>query len=286
MSASLQERPNDRAIELGTEVNWPLVCAAVALGVLVLAPPLALILFSGPTAGPGEGQVLVQHNAIPVQKPTDLPAKPTGPRLPATSPHSGPTTVVVVVPPAPEIPELIAPPALVQAPSPPAAPRSPEIVASTPAPRSATAVATPRFTGPRSFVRDQSATEKDLCERLLKFREIDLDTQKGTTAKLLAQTKKITPSAGDRDATPAILTLLASRSDLKGLPVWTGSLCQVERKEAELMGQLSPCVRRSPWRGERKNSASATREPWRSRSTNSWSVGSPRNPGWGRCSSA
>ncbi len=81
-------------------------------------------------------------------------------------------------------------------------------------------------------------------------RELDVETEKGTTAKLLAEAAKATKrSSADKDAdkpqakTPPILEVIAKRPDLKGLPVREVDKCQVPANEAKIMAEMSRTVR-------------------------------------------
>src|SRR5262249_52432610 len=97
-------------------------------------------------------------------------------------------------------------------------------------------------------------------------READIETEKGTSAKLLEEAKKAprpegreAADRGDKDAphplfkTQPVLELLAKRDDLKGLPVRKGGECQAGRKEAQALQEQSLDMRRSVGRLSRSN---------------------------------
>src|SRR5262249_25612599 len=142
----------------------------------------------------------------------------------------------------PETPKRLPPPAVtVKKPAPPPAVPVAE-AAAPPAPvettEEAKLPAAPAFKrrGPHSWYG-----ESQLLQALQReSREVDIETEKGTSAKLLEEAKKAPgPEAarGDKDAPhplskiQPVLELLAKRDDLKGLPVRNGTECQTAAKD-------------------------------------------------------
>jgi HEAT repeat protein len=87
-------------------------------------------------------------------------------------------------------------------------------------------------------------TEYELREKLaVESKELDIDAEKGTTAKLLAEAKKSPPKADAKQPTPPVLELIARRADLRGLPVRQAAECAAPAKEAKALGSMSTEVR-------------------------------------------
>ena len=226
MSASVRAQTDDRNIELGSAVNWRLIVAAAGLGLAVLIAVVVLGLAA--PAAPKLEPVAAQKTVVPAtDQNTFLPPQP--------EPRPQPAVVVA-----------IAKPALSQRRK---AYSKPAVVVSTPEPAKPTQVM--ETTPAQSFKRYSSYGEGNLRDRLYKdSRELDVETEKGTTAKLLAEAAKaVKPQSADKDAdkpqakTPPILELIAKRDDLKGLPVREVDKCQVPAKEAKIMSEMSVSVR-------------------------------------------
>jgi hypothetical protein len=90
-----------------------------------------------------------------------------------------------------------------------------------------------------TFKRRQNASETELLEMLRKdTREVDIDTERGTSAKLLGQARGVR----NNDEQP-VLALLDRRADLKGLPVRKGAECRAGDQTAVHMEKLATEIR-------------------------------------------
>jgi hypothetical protein len=241
MSASVRELRRSSDIELGTGVSWPLVYAAGGLGLVVLAVGLAFGLLYGKAAAPADDQTAALRNAPrPSEKRLPSPA-PIGPAL-ALAQSSAMNLV-------PEPPELLPAPSVI-AWKPFAVPVVPQPVAVVVADkRDPVTVPEPVKTPPvATFKRRFPYDEYELISRLSnESRDLDLEADKGATAKLLDGAMKARSQSKDADksqsAIPPILELIARRDDLKGLPVRNVADCQVEAKEAKSMKKMSATIR-------------------------------------------
>jgi hypothetical protein len=228
MSASVRERPDDRKTELETVVNWPTIAVAIGSGLVVLTVLIVVGLLSAARPAPEEEQALARRSAAPVREAiVRLPALPE-PRPQPRETLPQPTVVVTV----PQQAEPQTPPvAEVKKPSPAPIARRPVAVAVAP-PVTEEKPEEIEAPAPPSYKQRYPHAEYQLLEALEKeSREIDIETEKGTTEKLLAS------------KTQPMLEMLAQRADLKGLPVRKESECQLGMKEAVLMGDLSSEVR-------------------------------------------
>jgi hypothetical protein len=281
MPVSARPRPDDSRIDLGTGVNLPLIAAAIGLGLLVLAAPLALYLLAGPGPAPPDAKAPNQRPAAPQRIQTiHLPAPDQPVRVIAMSraqPASAdagepsplaanplPTTTTELLSTLPAVlTEAVAVPAPILTPVARAsATREPvafEIVAE--------AKQTPwpfKHRLPFSVYR-----EEDLRDRLYSMtREVDLESEKGTSAKLLQKSKVPTAASQNREPNDAaeaptksepILDLLALRDDLKGLPLRNRTDCQVAAKEAAAMQKVSRELRREVLRSRDETSPGSYR---------------------------
>jgi hypothetical protein len=254
MSTPVREPVDDRKTELETVVSWPAVAAALGLALAGLAVAIVLGWLAATRAASGEDKPLAQRSTTaPREQAVMWPAPPvpwsqlrdTLPRPTAVEPPAPPQAV-------PQAPPHRLPAAEVRKPS--AAPAVPAVVVTAPTPAEAAeeakAPAVPSFKRRSLYSRH---SESELVEVLrLATREVDLDTEKGTSAKLLDATKHA-PRPEGREATAhgakdapqplsraqPILELLAQRADLKGLPVRKGAECQALAKEARAMQELS-----------------------------------------------
>jgi hypothetical protein len=235
MSASVRQETDDRNIELGTGVSRPLVIVVIGLGLLVAAAPVALYLLTGSRPlsvrdqAQGQPRVATQSvhaNRLPTWvEPNEAMAK--RPEPPAT----------------PIVEHLLARPAVLQAvqvveptfarASARTPPRELDIVSDAKAP--------PRLIAQRLH----PLTEEELQTALARdAKELDLETEKGTKAKLLMKEapKPAKANAGPEVKNPLILELLATRADLKGLPVRNAAECQVTAQEASAMEKVSSAI--------------------------------------------
>jgi HEAT repeat protein len=107
-------------------------------------------------------------------------------------------------------------------------------------------VGEPKAPPPFFTERLRPLTEVELREALVQdAKQVDLDTEKGTTDNLLKQMRKGGNGKADNDTTakdPPILRLIAERPDLKGLPVRNTAACQLNSQEAHAMGIVSSTI--------------------------------------------
>jgi hypothetical protein len=248
MSASVRTRPSNPGIELGSAVSWPAILAAVGLGVVVLAAATGLILLSGMRASPGEARVPVSPALV-----RELAARLPAPPAPRPRPEvlHQPAEVVAA---APETPELLRAPTLVRKPAPAPEP-SPAMVATLRAP-SPGGPPTPIEEPLPAFKRRQLLSAEGLLADLFREScEVDIEAEKGTSAKLWKELKKETAHAGKKIPPPPVVALIGRRADLKGLPVRDLADCQVSDKEARVMQELSRKAPRNALRLDRGNQA-------------------------------
>ncbi len=90
---------------------------------------------------------------------------------------------------------------------------------------------------PGTFTRRTTASPEELCRQLRAVPEIDLDSARGTTARLL---REGVPSGEGPHQFP---TFLLARADLKGLPLRMGLECQIGKESAENLQVLSRKLR-------------------------------------------
>ena len=265
MSAPICERHDEQRIELGTAVSWPPILAAAALGLVLLIVASVVVINSGTDRQPAKEPQMALRNDVPVR--TKTRSFPTD-YEPIAEPCKVPTQPIVV-------------PSLTRRPVLPATQlTSPTVVvkASDPLPNDATPtpVAIPPVLPPASaqqvveapptptFKRRHSYSEEALRSLLYQdARELDIEAEKGTSAKLLEAEQKITRPKSEASkaladkavsrpsSTAPIRDLIARRADLKGLPVRDESECRVSKKEAEDMQLLSRAVRSTDRRGRR-----------------------------------
>jgi hypothetical protein len=254
MSKGAPRSSDNQDIELGSELNWPPILAATGLGVTVFIAIIVLFVLSPTPAGPREEPSLPLQAIAPAwQLPHPLP--PTSAATPKQRVILPPPRVVEEVVRKEilaETPELVRMPTLLvekPVPAPPALPV--QVVVKAPAP-----VALPAIVDPSrepSFKRRFSFSEERLRYLLkLAARELDIETEKGASVKLLEMAEKATRPKSEKTAASAeknaaqpkagralILALIAQRSDLKGLPVRNEAECQASSKEAIIMNRLS-----------------------------------------------
>jgi hypothetical protein len=223
MSAPVREHADDRKIELGAAVSWPPILAAAGLGLTALTAVAVLALLSGTRAVPPDAPA--QPAAAPARETASLPPAPPRPR-PRPAVEAAPKPAAVE----PPVSSVRAP-----AVEPVAAPT---VALAAPAPEPAPVAQAPHVP---SFQRRFPYTEQDLREKLaVESKELDIDAEKGTTAKLLADAKKNPPKAdAQQPATPPVLELVAQRADLKGLPVRKAAECAAPAKEARAIQRMS-----------------------------------------------
>jgi hypothetical protein len=236
MSTSVREKPEEQGVELGTGVSWPLAFTAGGLGLLVFATGTILAVLAAMRHAPESEPVTAQHDAAPAKVQQPLPV-----RLPAT--------IELVQMPVAEAagPELLPPPAFVPPPIARATALEPpsylDVVAEAKPP-------------PAVIVkRRQTLTEEELRAALTSAPEVDLETEKGTTAKIIKQmgnpTRSKSIKVDDEEPNPdprppkaqPALELFAARADLRGLPVRNAPECQADVKEARAVDKLSRVVR-------------------------------------------
>jgi hypothetical protein len=92
------------------------------------------------------------------------------------------------------------------------------------------------------FKRRSHLTEEQLADLLRwKIPEVDLDAEKGTAAKLLAQAK----DSQAPSKVQTVLDLLPGRADLNGLPLRKGSDCQANATDARKLQDLAVVLRQA-----------------------------------------
>jgi hypothetical protein len=276
VSTPVREPSDDRKIELGTATSRPLIAAAIGLGLLVLAIPIVLGLLAATRAASGKEKAPTQSGAPVREQAASWPAPP----VPWSQLRDNlPRPVVVEA----TAPEPVAPEAPKPRPRPIAAVA--KLVARPTEESAPAAVASatfpdrePETPAVSSFKRRNSYPESELLLALAReAREVDIETEKGTAAKLLEEAKKAPPPEGGKAATPEdknaphplsktqpVLELFAKRDDLKGLPVRNGTECQAGAKEAGAMQELSREMRGASAKlGRFRNSESSPSEALR-----------------------
>ncbi len=233
MSTSVRERKQERGVELEAGVSWPAILTAVGLGVFALAS--------------GVGGALALRPA---------PQEPTPARVvPATNTA---TTTVWALPipiPAPG-PERVPAPAIERPAPPPLA-----LATARKAPALFDLAGDAKAPSRLIVRRRQALDERELATALAATaHDVDLETEKGTTAKLLNDVPKSRSPLVDgdkegdekkRDAPyPApekqkILDLFAHRADLQGLPVRGDDKCRTDAKETAILHKVSGQLRLS-----------------------------------------
>jgi hypothetical protein len=234
MSTPVRRQPDDR-IELESVTNWGALAAAGGWGLLILGVPIALALFVGARAaferskantGAAPGQEVAAWRPPPIEPLSD------------TTPRTG--IVAETRKAAPVVEGKKAPPTR------PA--RKPAAVEKAEEDQAADAPSSRRVRG---------YTDQHLLAKLNdEAREIDLEAEKGASAKLLEEAKKaakpeatVTKGSADKDTphplskTQPVLAMIARRADLKGLPMRDGPECQIGAKEARSLQELSQKVR-------------------------------------------
>jgi hypothetical protein len=246
MSASARARPDDPSIELGSAVNWTPIFAAAAVGLAALAVAITSVVLTAPRAAPTSAPAVADSSAVLDRY--NLP-RVTGPVEPALPILAAPRPVAAVTRPAVLVTK-------------PAAPAYVKECATAPTPAPAVAVYMPpeppeppkpvvQAIAAEPFKRRHGYNEELLLEHLVDFaRELDIEHEKGTSAKLLAESKKAVPNgpakpAADKEIPPApILALVGSRPDLRGLPMRDLSDCRLGKADADVVQQISQRLRR------------------------------------------
>jgi hypothetical protein len=255
MSASVRDRQDSPEIELGTAISWPAVYAAIGLAFVMILAVCTLFLFFASHTKAVEEWPLVKKPVVPLEKPAAVVAGASEARRLPQQALPRPALVDVVTkepfpptaacPLAGSVPE----PAPVAAAMPPPAR---QVVAHKPAPV-LEAVAAQKPPPPPLFKRRQLNSEVYLRNKLaLEARELDVETEKGTSAKLLEAAKIAAKAAvanrgrntETSPAEPPVLDLIGRRADLKGLPVRKATECRVPAREAVQMVHLPLAVRR------------------------------------------
>jgi hypothetical protein len=222
--------------ELETVVCWPLIYSAAGLVLLALTTFAGLAVRSALNKAPSQEQAAVRPSVAPAP-PARLTVEFGDPSAEPAPVAKAPVSVAPSVAPAPA-------PTLVRFyEDDPAAAKRPARVAA-PAPRSAPvrvarAGKAPGSTPPHYRQRNY-LSEEELLALLAKVPELDLEKEKGTTAKLLAKAPK------DRKAalTHPVLDVLAARADLRGLPVRDVRDCVAGDARARTLEAMSRHVRR------------------------------------------
>jgi hypothetical protein len=242
MSLAIHEPSDEPRIDLGTGVDRRVLLAATTLGLMLLTGLVLLCLLTGTPAAPENGPLVAQQTAAPPRERTKPLPSPQNLKFP---PHEDPapeTSVAVANSPTP----TPKPDAAVAKPR----PARPSLVVEPSPSEPAQVVKTPP---PPPFKRIHQYGEEDLRKRLAKeSREVDIETEKGTTKQLLDQAMKEaearrsesrvvqdkrTPQSQSK--TPPILETIAQRADLKGLPLRNLTECQASVFDAEKMDNLS-----------------------------------------------
>src|SRR5262249_13958900 len=93
---------------------------------------------------------------------------------------------------------------------------------------------------PLRLKRRNAVPEDQLAKLLRDVPEIDIDTVKGTSARLLAQGKDKNEAVAD-----IMLNLFPKRADLSGLPVQNGEDCQTDGRSARQVQIFASAVKRA-----------------------------------------
>jgi hypothetical protein len=256
MSPSIREPADEQPIDLGTGVDRRLLMAAAGLGLVAVAALVLVCVFAKTHAEPQNDAALAQRTGSPMrERAIPLPPLPKPQSRPQDNQPPDPPAVVAKAPAPPEKPKpLPTQDAVVAKPAPP--PAAPVVNHPPAAPKSAEVARTPE---PPSFKRIHPYSEEDLRWRLAQeSREVDIETDKGTTEQLLDKPKKEPPPQGgegrlieEKQApkgqakTAPVIELVAQRADLKGLPIRNLKDCQASAEDAKKMDALSRPARRS-----------------------------------------
>jgi hypothetical protein len=260
MSTSVRQRNEDRGVDLGTGVSWPLVFTAGGLGVLVLGTGIVLAVLAALRPAPAPDPVLAQQGKsfhLP-----ELSDPPPRPRVSHPIEVAEPEPPELLPRPAIVAPELASVVRLIEPPAPAAPPpvRLVESLSPAPAKVAPAAGSLPTI----AYKRRYPYYEDELRGWLLaEAKDLDIETEKGTRKNLLQGVKSATGSKDQAVAakddsskqqakTAPILELIAQRDDLKGLPVRNVAECQADPKEAKVMGALSLKIRDTTGKVSRK----------------------------------
>jgi hypothetical protein len=265
MAAPVREPSANRSRELESVVIWPAIALVSGWGLLLLAVPLVLGLVAWARTAPPKveapapgiepsGQMTFRltmpGSRTEPREATPLPAGPVK-AAPETPRPLTPRAVVVKRPPAKTAkasPAKDLGPAHVAS----AGPLLPPVPAPGPVkPPEKNAAAAP------GFKRVSGHSDYQLLQLLNEAaREIDLETDKRTSTKLLREAEKARLETADAKATndkdpprplpksQPVLELIAHRDDLRGLPVLNGPDCRTGEKEARILEELSREARR------------------------------------------
>jgi hypothetical protein len=243
--------------DLKTMLDWRMIAVGAGLGAAMLAAVLALALLAEPRPV-ADGEQVAAAPPAPVARtravrplpplPENLrPPQWPGPAKPVVAQErSAPPELIPPPTPVPPIPVAVAP-----APNPPAPP-----------PQEVARQEEPPAPEPPAFKRMPPYNPYDDAELLYLLDkqavEVDLDAVDGTSKKVLAEAAKAVKTAVKATATEAadgkdgrhplpgvqpILDVIASRADLKGLPVRKGNDCVAGAKEAEALSKISRGLR-------------------------------------------
>ncbi len=224
MATPVAESSARNDVELPPAVHWPTVYVMAGVGGGLAAVLLAVALIAAAQTPPAPHPVETVTPVAVVLPPPHHSLRTVKPAASAetSSDDAGRPAWKPLVP-------HPAPPTPVQAP----APRL--IVAAEPILSPETKTASPPATATTSEGRSDSEPFADLQARAP---VLDLNTMGGTSALLLAQ------SADNRGKRESVVDLIAHREDLAGLPLRGARECTLSTEEAEVLGEISPTVRR------------------------------------------
>jgi hypothetical protein len=218
MSEPIRRQSTDPGCELAPVTCWPLILGAAGVAVLGIVAASGLLLAD-----------LLRPVAVPV---ASAPA-PIAPESKHVVRPTAPAGVAVALPPTSE--RVVTVKRVIVGEHPPQPPLSRG------KPREKLPVVrlarkstheTRRLLAPHPARRSEE-TLRSLLVRVAK--EVDLDTEEDTSKKLFEEGKK--------DGTAPLRRLLATRADLKGLPLVLDRTCRTAREQAAFLGQVSLEVR-------------------------------------------
>jgi hypothetical protein len=226
-------------IELGTETNWRMIALGAGLGAGVLTALVAFALFAWPQDRPRPGRPAAPPAVAEVRQKPAAPEPPRRTTLPRRveiaelRPMSAePARTVAQAEPARPAPRPT--PVAVRTPAPAAPPATsvePEpVVASTPEP------------APPAFKRIRPSSEVELRFRLdAHVKEIDLDPKGDVAKKIVEEARQAkSPDSNQLPAKQPVLDVIASRTDLQGLPVRKGTECLLSPAVAAATARIGP----------------------------------------------
>jgi HEAT repeats len=231
-------------VELGSVTNWPAVYAAAGVGAFLIVGLTAfgVLALTQVAPAPKAPEAVAEIRPAPPPRPVAAATRAAAPALVAKPSSEAPLWKALVPPPAPVsfpvVKQVINRPYLISVPIP-----NPPLI----------------------LVPVAAAQEKDLHfsnDLGVDVRAIDLDREESTSLRLLANASHRSAFDDQPDETASlvkiallngsesVVSLLAHRPDLVGLPVRGDSESLASKKEVKCLQQLSPLVRRAQARAD------------------------------------